>query len=319
MSGSVSTSGAAGPSCTRKTSKRSNSTSRRSLRKCPIPATTLGYSPVTRLYYRPVTGARQSRSGGPPSGCPSPRRYAEAGFVTNLCAGRGTPGGVRGSGVAPRSPARRPRAGRRRAAGRRARPRPGLGGRRAHDRQLRRVGRTAERGAGSRSTTGGPVKILVHHTATANIADHQPRRRRPAGPGDPEVPHGPPRLARHRPALHGQPRRRRARGTAPQPGVRPGRAPAGRGRALHGPERRRAGHRERGHLQHGRPAASSCGTSCGRCARTSAGSTASSRPRSTGTATSRTPPAPATGSTPRSPPAHRGRRAARAESSRRPR
>ena len=87
----------------------------------------------------------------------------------------------------------------------------------------------------------------------------QPRRRRPARPVDPEVPHGPPRLARHRPALHGEPRRHRARGTAPQPGVRPGRAVAGRGRALHGPERRRAGHRERGHLQHGRPAACAVG------------------------------------------------------------
>ena len=58
-----------------------------------------------------------------------------------------------------------------------------------------------------------------------------------------------------RPALHGEPRRDRPRGAAPQPGVRPRGPLAGRGRALHGAERRRARYRERGHVQRGQPAA----------------------------------------------------------------
>ena len=52
-----------------------------------------------------------------------------------------------------------------------------------------------------------PVKILVHHTATPNQADVSQGAAFGLVPLDPELPHGPPRLARHRPALHGEPRR----------------------------------------------------------------------------------------------------------------
>ena len=127
-----------------------------------------------------------------------------------------------------------------------------------------------------------PVKILVHHTATPNAAatGRTPPSALARSIQKFHMDHR--GLARHRPALHGEPRRHRARGAAPQPGVRPRGAVAGRGRALHGPERRRARHRERGHVQRGQPAAS-CGTSCGRCARTCAPSTASAPARSTRT------------------------------------
>jgi hypothetical protein len=72
-------------------------------------------------------------------------------------------------------------------------------------------------------------------------------------------------VARHRPALHGEPRRASCSRGGTAAWSSSGWAVAGRGRALHGAERRRARHRERGHLQRGRPAGV-LWTSCGRCA-----------------------------------------------------
>ena len=107
-----------------------------------------------------------------------------------------------------------------------------------------------------------PVRILVHHTATPNVGTTAGAPRS-AGSRDPELPHGPARLDRHRPALHGQPRRVRPRGAAPQPRDAARRAPPGRGRALHRAERRGRRDRERGHLHDGRAAGPAVGPAAG--------------------------------------------------------
>ena len=117
----------------------------------------------------------------------------------------------------------------------------------AADRRLRGLGRPGQQRRSCRCGTSGRSRSWCT-TPPRPTCRPQPGSGRPARPRHPELPHGPPRLARHRAALHDQPRRVRAGGPAPQPGDAARGPAAGRGRALHGPEHRRRRHRERGHL-----------------------------------------------------------------------